>query len=612
MQLRWLFGIAISIGGAACGDEFTPSEAASTGGPLPSGSSGSGGAPGVGGAGAGGGGVCGDAVKGAAEACDGVDFGAASCGTEARSLGGTLSCTDACVIDSSGCEALPPAPRPRLPMNNAYVGSVHAAGTMRPTFKWASVESAEPDPALTYELTLARDRALTDVLTVETVQGTEFTPADDLPVSQVVPVGARYFWSVRACVGTTCTEPSPAWSVRVGRQRQDVNGDGHADMLAGNVNEVKLYLGSPSGFGQALPFDISEVGCQFIGDINDDGFGDMTTGDTNTVWVHLGAPGTQIAASSIPIEGPAAKEWYGKGIAGVGDVNGDGFDDLLIGDPLTDAPNDNAGTIWLYFGGSSFDIVPDATFQGPILGWFGHSADGTDVNGDGYSDLIVGAPYQYNADPSGNGSVELYLGSPTFDGSVMPQVLVGENNADKFGDELTAAGDLNGDGLGDFVVSAPGASATGRVYVFLGAEGAVGAPQSFDGSGTAEGFGQELTGGGDLDNDGFDDVILGHQYYPLDVFASDGAVYVIAGASSGVFTLGQPQTQDTLGLGSSVSFTGDVNGDGITDAILGAEAYKQGSNVVGQARLWFGGSLVCEADDVVTGVVGNSVGGIVN
>ncbi len=163
---------------------------------------------------------------------------------------------------------------------------------------------------------------------------------------------------------------------------------------------------------------------------------------------------------------------HGFAVDHAGDVNGDGIGDFIAGAPFDNALGAEAGRAFVWFGGPTMTDVPDVVLDdGSAEDWFGFSVAGIgDVDDDGYDDVAVGAP---GDDPSGekSGAVYVYLGGPSFSGSAEP-TFAGEVGGDRFGWAVSAAGDLDDDGIDDFVVGAPYSDATGtnrgRVYVFRG------------------------------------------------------------------------------------------------------------------------------------------------
>src|SRR5262249_47181052 len=149
-------------------------------------------------------------------------------------------------------------------------------------------------------------------------------------------------------------------------------------------------------------------------------------------YVYFGGP-TPDAVPDLVLTGEAPGDLFGISVASAGDVNGDGYADVIVGAYSNDAGGNNAGRAYVYFGGPTPDAVPDLVFTGPSpFARLGCSvASAGDVNGDGYADMIVGA-FQSNANGFESGQANLYLGGPSAD-AVADLVLVGVASGDRFG-----------------------------------------------------------------------------------------------------------------------------------------------------------------------------------
>jgi hypothetical protein len=275
-------------------------------------------------------------------------------------------------------------------------------------------------------------------------------------------------------------------------------------------------------------------------------------------------------------------------------VNGDGFDDVVIGGPFED--EDNAGRVYGYYGsatGLSKSSIPDWTAVNDSKGsLFGNSvATAGDVNGDGFDDVIVGAP-QYDTGDTEAGEARVYLGSAAGLEATPIWTAYGEQRFAWFGYSVGTAGDVNGDGYDDIIVGSPSAALGGdqTVYAYYGS--AVGLSDSPDWIVTQSGedalatFGRSVGTAGDVNGDGFDDVILGD----AGINFQAGAAYVYCGSPNGLRTfpdwtaIGDPGGGAQL-FGQSVGTAGDVNGDGFSDVIVGASAY---GSMQGRAYLYYG------------------------
>lgn len=493
-------------------------------------------------------GGCGDGTRMGTEVCDGVDLGGQSCQTQGFASG-TLACAANCAAyDLVGCDA-PTPPVLRRPLANAYVGLAHNAGSMRPTFEWAA-PAWSGTGALSYEIDLSTDSTFASGVTTATATATNFRPAADLAVSMTAPVGARYFWRVRACFRGRCSSSTGGRLLNVGRSGRDLNGDGYADVVVG---------GPAAGAGRAYVF----MGRQG-GGVEPTPDGTLTAGSSGDVFGH----------ASIP-----------------GDLNGDGFADVAVGAYRYGATD--TGRVYVYFGGAgaTFNTGVDATLTGAGANAQLAASAGGDVNGDGYADLIVGA-FEY---PAGPGSVYVYLGGAgTFD-TTFDARFVGAVAGDEFGVSV-AVGDVNGDGFADVVAGAMGYDGTstdvGAAYVYYGS----GLPIDTTADGMLQGgamqdyFGQSVACGGDVNGDGYDDVVVGahEQDNPS---ASVGRAYVFYGGAAAVFDA----TPDGFLIGpsggayfgASVAVIGDVNQDGVADVAVGATGVSSGT---GRAYVYFGGT----------------------
>src|SRR5262245_62051016 len=179
------------------------------------------------------------------------------------------------------------------------------------------------------------------------------------------------------------------------------------------------------------------------------------------------APSAASVSSRLLIDpvGENDGDIFGSSVASVGDVNGDGYDDVIIGANFFPSEG-GQGRAYLYFGGPAIDSLADLVIPFPPggSGWFGISvASAGDFNGDGYPDIIVGARYAVFS-----GKAFIYYGGPSLD-ATPDLTLTGENTGSWFGSSVASVGDVNGDGFDDVIVGAPNyGSQAGRAYVFLG------------------------------------------------------------------------------------------------------------------------------------------------
>jgi hypothetical protein len=313
--------------------------------------------------------------------------------------------------------------------------------------------------------------------------------------------------------------------------------------------------------------------------------------------------------------GEAANDQFGRSVSGAGDVNGDGYADVIVGAWGNDAGGSASGRAYVYFGGPLADAVADLTLTGEAASdQFGFSVSGAgDVNGDGYADVIVGA-HSNNAGGNASGRAYVYFGGPLAD-AVADLTLTGEAAFNQFGRSVSGAGDVNGDGYADVIVGAwvndAGGSSAGRAYVYFGGPLADAlADLTLTGAAAGDQFGISVSGAGDVNGDGYADVIVGA--YLNDSGGSDaGRAYVYFGGpladAVADLTLTGAAAVDEFGV--SVSGAGDVNGDGYADVVVGAWGNDAGGGSAGRAYVYFGGTLPnSTADLIFAGAAGDQLG----
>jgi hypothetical protein len=277
------------------------------------------------------------------------------------------------------------------------------------------------------------------------------------------------------------------------------------------------------------------------------------------------------ATADWVLDGEVANDRFGFAVSGAGDVDGDGYDDVIVG---AQACDQSTGRAYVYTGGPSglsASPVFVVTGEGPSSS-FGQSV-GTagDVDGDGYDDIIIGA-HGYD---HGTGRIYVYAGdggglkaSPIF-------VATGKGQGERYGFAVGTAGDVNGDGYSDVIVGAYGVSeGRGQVYVYAGGPEGLDTRPAFTATGEVAGdwFGRSVGTAGDVNRDGYDDVIVGARNHD----GNTGRVYLYAGGSNGLdaaplltFDGKEPNSWH----GHAVGAAGDVDGDGHGEVIIGAYGY---------------------------------------
>lgn len=314
-------------------------------------------------------------------------------------------------------------------------------------------------------------------------------------------------------------------------------------------------------------------------DANADGFGDVVVGDTSSykpsrhVYVYLGGPDGPSAKPTSILSARSPSVHYASSIASAGDVDGDGYADLAVGSPDED-------TVYFYRGGpTGYADPPTLLLSGPAGSHFGAAVSGAgDVNGDGYADLLVGLPQLPARGGSGVvGGARVYLGSAS---GLRPASFVdltppASSDEQGFGQFVSSAGDLDGDGRNDVAVyGGIGSFDPQRIYLYLGGSKSFGAAPDmtlhYDGTNDAWlAAANVLACAGDLDGDGYADLAMatppnGAEY---DV---DHVSLFYGGPSMGPDPsrrIDSPlATGDHFGLSLAAS---DFDGDGIADLGVG-------------------------------------------
>lgn len=471
----------------------------------------------------------------------------------------------------------------------------------------------------------------------------------------------------------------------------DINGDGFDDFIIGassgfanglyNAGQVYIVFGS-SGFqaqaGNNIEFDLEAldgsngfsitglgglnalgVSISGIGDFNGDGIDDFIvgapgvanqSGDSYVIFGTRDGYDAEFDLTSLDgtngfvLYGDAARDGSGSAVSNAGDVNGDGFADIIVGARGVDGVGENSGEAYVVFGSAS-GVFPNLYLNGldgtngfiissPTAGVeLGLSVSSAgDFNGDGFDDILVSAP---GIEPDENlptGETYIIFGSGSGFSSHVDLANLSSSEGltifglrgngfrgqfDGNGLSVSGVGDINGDGLDDILIGAPNSGTyNGEAYIVFGSATRLGGYDlnNLDGHngfqitgtlstgqlGAGPNAGTSVSGAGDVNGDGYDDFLIGA---PDGAFASSpsGDTYLIFGSASGHDgRLDLANIDGSIGFiiegrnigdqsGSSVSSAGDINGDGFDDILIGASGSSEaGPNDYGQSYIIYG------------------------
>jgi len=372
----------------------------------------------------------------------------------------------------------------------------------------------------------------------------------------------------------------------------DLNGDGHGEILVGAPG---MEIGAAVDAGAAF----------------------VVWGMTSPGGVDLGDP-FSAGGGGYVMKGEAAGDAAGTALASVSDLNGDGKAEIVVGAPGNNAGGADAGAAYVVWGKATDTIVRLVNVASGTGGYkiVGEAAgDGAgrvvgtvgDLNGDGKAEILVGAP-DSDAGGAQSGAAYVVFGKSTTTAVSLATVAAGTGGfringiaGDQAGSALTGLGDVNGDGKADILVGAPGSDSA---YVVFGKSGTAQVDLADVASGTggfritAESGGDlarmSVAGGADLNRDGISDFVIGTPDNGEGGFEG-GAVYVVWGGGAGTVDLslvaqgigGAKVVGDAGSLaGATVAITSDVDGDGVSDLMIGAPGSGESAYVLFSDPSW--------------------------
>jgi FG-GAP repeat protein len=407
---------------------------------------------------------------------------------------------------------------------------------------------------------------------------------------------------------------------------EKITGRGRVNLIVGapDATQNKLAAGAVSVFAGddgSLIFRWTgeSNSCDFgrsvadAGDVDGDRISDIVVGaprtdpngitDAGSVYVYSGAT----AQLLYRWDGNAMYDNFGVSVSGAGDVNQDGYADVITGALYADPGGVDAAGIAYVYSGADGTLLYSWTGSSTTA-YFGGAVSGAgDVNGDGYHDVIVGA---YGTDPGSipyAGAAYVYSG---LDGSLLYQ-WSGSAKEIFFGASVSTAGDLNGDGLADVIVGAPRAHPQGRgyagsVFVYSGADGT--RLYRLNGVESGSQFGTVVSEAGDINQDGYNDILIGAPFTRIGSLQAAGSAFIYSGFDGQMLHRWDGKAKDGF-FGSAVACAGDLKPDGSTDIIVGVPHSDSGT------IFHAGGAIVYSFDSLLFSnavTLSASAGGIID
>ena len=364
------------------------------------------------------------------------------------------------------------------------------------------------------------------------------------------------------------------------------------------------------------------------GDVNGDGFVDVLIGAQKhtfdeyregAAFVFFNNNGSLSAFPDWEIGGGQQGSSFGCDLSNLGDINGDDIDDIIIGacdynlEEGGVVTKSKVGAAFVFYGSQYFTSKSSADWSligEQVDGRLGSSVNAAgDLNLDGYADVIIGEPSFDGNEFSNNGKAYVFYGAEDGLSTTPAWAALGNANAELFGSAVANAGDVNGDGKDDIIIGAPRPGnptslQIGYAYVFYNSADGLSTTPSWSATNDQAGawFGASVAGVGDVNQDGYDDVLIGAPYTKVLIESkpeSVGCTYLYLGSSGGLAaTPAWSYCADQAGgkFGASVSPAGDMNEDIYPDFLVGMPFYSVSNEHQGAVFLFFGNSSGVKSD----------------
>jgi hypothetical protein len=401
-----------------------------------------------------------------------------------------------------------------------------------------------------------------------------------------------------------------------------VNDDGFSDVIVGAHNynggqtsegRAYVYHGSPSGLSTTADWfvEVDKISAEFgwavgtAGDVNGDGYSDVIIGARRYsngemyeggAFVYHGSATGLSKTANWSAEGNQENVWFGFSVGTAGDVNDDGYSDVIVGVSNQVSAPECASKVHVYHG-SETGLSASADWTevfAQASACFGYSvATAGDVNKDGYSDVIIGAPY-YDNEQEDEGAAFVYYGSASGLSTTADWSTESDQASAYLGSSVGTAGDVNDDGYADVIIGAPwfdnDQDDEGSVFVYHGSGTGLSTTANWSAESDQEGakFGISVGTAGYVNDDNYSEVLIGADRYS-NGHKWEGRAYLYAGSATGLSTTADWFTegdQAYANYGFSLGTAGDVNGSGFSDVIVGAFGFYYDYDYQGQAYVY--------------------------